>query len=229
MFRIRNTEYNCGGIDSYIVQAVLEVMEALTNMADIMAELWPLDNTARILLRILIHYKFATGLRDNEAERCRIISEFCDAVLRENASRAVGREPPLSFRQAKERWADIAERYYPLHGRAGRQDGRGLGGGGVGSGGGGGSGGSSGGGGGGAGGQPAARGGALAKNRSARYLLAGRSYAVCFDYNRGVCNRKPSGCGCEDSKGIVYAHVCNFYYNVANKHCLAQHARVGNH
>jgi hypothetical protein len=211
------------------VQAVLEVMEALTNMADIMAELWLLDNTARILLRILIHYKCATGLRDNEAERCQIIAEFCNAVLRENVSRALGKEPPLSFRQAKERWADIAERYYPLHGWAGRQDGRGLGGSSTGSRDSGSGGGSSGGGGDGAGGQTTAKGGALAKNRSARYLLAGRSYAVCFNYNCGVCNRKPSGCGCEDSKGIVYAHVCNFYYNVANKHCLAQHTRVGNH
>jgi hypothetical protein len=200
---------------------VLEVLEALTNMADVMAELWPLDNTPRILLRILIHHKFASGLRDNEAEQCRIMAEFCDAILRENASRAVSKEPPLSFRQAKERWADVAERYYPVHGRPGRQNGRGQGG----------VGGSSGGGGSGvaAAGQASARGGALAKNRSARYLLAGRSYAVCFEFNRGVCNRKPAGCGCEDSKGIVYAHVCNFYFNVANKHCLAQHARVGNH
>jgi hypothetical protein len=89
----------------------MDVMEALVNMGDIFAELWPQDDTARILMRIMIHYKFAAGLRDSEAERCKIMAEVCDAVLRENASRAVSRDPPLSFRQAKERWVDMAERY----------------------------------------------------------------------------------------------------------------------
>jgi hypothetical protein len=177
-------------------------------------ELWPQDDTPRILMRILIHCKFAAGVRDSEAERCRIMVEFCDAVLRDNASRAISRDPPLSFRQAKEQWGDVAERYgRSQHVKPARLDG-----------GRGGSAGASGG-----GGQAAAKGGAAARNRSARYLLAGRSYAVCFDYNRGNCNRKPAGCGCEDSKGVIFAHVCNFWVNGAAKHCLAAHSRTGNH
>jgi hypothetical protein len=198
-----------------LFQAVMEVMEALVNMGDIFAELWPLDDSPRILLRILIHYKFAAGLRDSEVERCRIIAEFCDTVLRDNASRAVGRDPPLSFRQAKERWLDVAERYGPVglvgaH-RPGKKDGGKAVAGPV------------------SGGQTAAKGGAAARNRSARFLSGGRSHAVCFDYNRGACNRKPAGCGFEDNKGVVFAHVCNYWLNVANKHCLAAHSRVGNH
>jgi hypothetical protein len=194
----------------------MDLMEALVNMGDIFAELWPQDDTARILMRLMIHYKFAAGLRDSEAERCKIMAEVCDAVLRENASRAVSRDPPLSFRQAKERWVDVAERYTSTFNfRQQQQRGSGPAA----------AAGNSGGGAGPAG----AKGGALARSRQARYLLAGRSYAVCFDYNRGACNRKPGGCGCEDSKGVVFAHVCNYYFAAGAKHCLAQHSRVGNH
>jgi hypothetical protein len=193
----------------------MDVMEALVNMADVMAELWPMDDTPRILMRIVIHYKFAGGVRDGEADRCRIMAEFCDNVLRENASRAISRDPPLSFRQAKERWSDVVEKYGPVqHGKVAKGDGRA---------------GNSGGGGQAAGGQQGAKGGAMVRGRAARYLLAGRSYAVCFDFNRGTCHRKPAGCGCEDAKGVVFAHVCNFWINAASRHCLAAHSRTGNH
>jgi hypothetical protein len=196
----------------------MEVTEALLNMADVFAELWPADDTPRILLRILVHYRFAAGIRDSEGEKCRLMAEFCDLVLRENASRAVMRDAPLSFRQAKERWSDVVERYGG--GMGGRQRGDGgkaAGGQGGGGGGGGGS------------GLQGGKGGVLVRNRSARLLVGGRSFAVCFDYNRSACNRKASGCGCEDSKGVVFAHVCNFWLAGQGRHCLARHPRVGNH
>jgi hypothetical protein len=191
---------------------VAEVLEALVNFGDVMAELWPLDDSPRILLRVLIHHKFGALLRDNESERCKIIAEFCDGVMRENASRAVGKEPPLSFRQAKERWSDVAERFGPQSSRPARQDGRGQ---------------QNSGGGGNGGGQ--GKGGVTVKSRGARYNWAGKQYSVCFDFKRGSCNRKASGCVCEDSRGTVFAHVCNYHFNNSGKHCLAQHPRVGNH
>jgi hypothetical protein len=176
---------------------VADVLEALVNMADVLADLWPLDDTARILLRIVVHYKFAALVRDNEGERCKIITEFCDSVLRENASRAVGREPPLSFRQAKERWGDVVERYGQAGGRQARQECGGH---------------QSGGGGGNAGGAGQGKGGAMVCNRGARFNVGGKQYSVCFDFNKGRCNRQAAGCGCEDKKGVVYAHVCNHYF-----------------
>jgi hypothetical protein len=69
----------------------------------------------------------------------------------------------------------------------------------------------------------------MVRNRGARYMLAVRQYAVCFDYNRGNCNRKAARCGCEVAKGIVYAHACNFFFASSSKHCLALHPKVGNH
>jgi hypothetical protein len=156
--------------------------------------------------------------------RCKIIAEFVDSVLRENASRAVGRLAPLSFRQAKERWGDVVERY-PSN-RYGRNEGKqqqqqqsGFGGG---------SGGSSGSSGGGGPGQQCGGGGATARGRSARFQVNGKMHGVCFEFNRNNCNRKPSGCGCEE-RGVVYAYVCNFFFQAQNKHCLAQHPRMGNH
>jgi hypothetical protein len=185
------------------------------NLADVLAELWPLDNTARILLRIVVHYKFAVSIREGEGDRCKIITEFCDSVLRENASRAVGRLPPLSFRQAKERWADVAERYGPVA-RGGRGDSRGQQqqqGGGVS--------------GGGAGGGQRSGGNAV-RGRAAKHLWQGKQYGVCYEFNKGSCSRVPAGCGCQE-RGVTYAHVCNYFLANLNRHCLGSHPRVGNH
>jgi hypothetical protein len=212
------------------------------NLADVLAELWPTDDTARILLRLLVHYNFAAGVRSAEVDRCRIVTEFCDTVLRDNAIRALAKDSPLSFRQAKERWADVTERYeaniFGGGGGGARQDLRqvpvGAGAAGGGQQRGGGFGGGSGfgfgrGGGAEGGGGGVARGGLQRGNRNARLVVGGKSFPVCFDYNRASCNRNLSGCGCEDAKGTVFAHACNYYNFAAAKFCLAKHTRVGNH
>jgi hypothetical protein len=222
-----------------VFQFTSDVLEALVNMADVFAELWPTDNTPRILLRILVHYNFGSGVKSNEGERCKIVSEFCDTVLRENAIRALAKDPPLSFRQAKERWVDVTEQYTSslFSFRDGRQDSRQSGnnnqaGGGRGSGNNGNSG-SSGFGRGaaqqGGTGFGRGRGGVQSRNRNARIVVGGKSYPVCFDYNRASCNRKQAGCGCEDVKGNIFAHACNYYNYTSAKFCLAAHTRVGNH
>jgi hypothetical protein len=192
-------------------QLVADIMEALVNYADVLADLWPLENTPRILMRVLIQYKFAAHIVDSEPERCKLITEFCDSVMRENASRAVGQQAPLSFRQAKERWTDAVERYAPP-GKS-RDSGKGQQ--------------QTSGGGGAAAGKQAS--GNAARGRGARFQYNGKLIGACFDYNRGVCNRKAAPCGCEDRKGLVYAHVCNYFISSANKYCLAAHPRVGNH
>jgi len=217
-------------------KAVTDVREALLNLADVTAELWPYDNTPRILHRVLHNYNFAAGLRCSEQEKVRTMVEFCDGVLRENACRAVEKEPPLSFREAKERWSDLTERLVPLQTPVQQQHqggaGRGNRGAASGSSGRGGfSGGFGGGFGGGGGGQagPAPRGGAAVRGRGARFNTGGSSHAVCFNYNRGNCGRPPKGCGCDDGRGGAFAHVCNFFDIATGKFCLLQHPRTGNH
>jgi len=207
-------------------KAVADVREALLNLGDVMAELWPYDDTPRILHRVLHNYNFAAGLRCSEQEKVRTMVEFCDGILRENACRAVEKEPPLSFREAKERWSDLTERMTPIQtaaqplntnsaGRGGRgasasnQARGGFGGGGM------------------AG--SVTRGGAAVRGRGARFNTGGSSHAVCFNYNRGNCSRPPKGCGCDDGRGGLFAHVCNFFDMATARFCLLQHPRTGNH
>ena len=40
----------------------------------------------------------------------RLVVDFIDSMLRESASRAVAKEPPLSFREGKERWTEGIEK-----------------------------------------------------------------------------------------------------------------------
>jgi len=223
-------------------KALLEVQEALLNFQDVYAKLWQLDDTPRILQRVLLHYNYGGACKLSEQDRCRMVIEFCDTVLRENANRAVVKKTPLSFRQVKERWADTTERYpardsSPAVGKQGGQGGGARGGhnnnkkqrggfsGGLGNfgrgGGNSGGGGSSGG---------AARGGAYFNAKLARLNVGNMSYPVCFDFNKqGGCNKPPKGCGCEDGRGGYYAHVCNHQDSTTKNFCLAQHSRYGNH
>jgi len=201
-----------------------DVREALLNLADITAELWPYDDTPRILQRILHNYNFGTAWKCSEQEKVKLIVEFCDGVLRENACRAVEKEPPLSFREVKERWMDISERVGmsgPHSGQFGAANRGGRGGnsggptrGGLGNSGGG-------------GGQ--FRAGAAARGRTARYNTGGASYGVCFSFNRGNCSRPTKGCGCDYGRGGIFAHVCNYYDSSTSKYCLQNHQREGNH
>ena len=200
----------------------------ILNFADIYADLWPEDDTPRILSRVLVHYNYAAGIRGSEGDRCKFIVEFCDTVLRDNASRALVKDPPLAFRRTKEKWSDLAEKYPTAPSAASFQDGKGNS---AGSnrGRGGGNSGSSptrGGAGGGGG-----RGGNQFKGKVARFFSAGVAYPVCFDFNRqgGCTKRTAKGCGCDDGRGGVYAHVCNFMDTSSGKWCLAQHGRIGNH
>jgi len=193
------------------------------NLADVMADLWPEDDTPRILTRVLIHYNYGAGLRSSEADRCRFIMDFCDSLLRDNACRALVMDPPLSFRRAKERWSDMAERL----GGAGNNSGAAAPtnqGGGANRGRGGGRGG------GGTGGGPN-RAGTQTRGRVARYFVGGTGYPICFDYNKaaGCTKRTAKGCGCDDGRGGVFAHACNFLDTSTGRWCLALHPRDGNH
>jgi len=207
-------------------KAVTDVREALLNLADVVAELWPYDDSPRILHRVLHNYNFAAGLRCSEQEKVRTMVEFCDGVLRENACRAVEKEPPLSYREAKERWSDLTERISPM--QVTQQHAQ-PGGGGRGNRGAATGGSNRGGFGGGGTGGPLIRGGAAVRGRGARFNTGGSSHAVCFNYNRGNCSRPPKGCGCDDGRGGAFAHVCNFFDTATSRFCLLQHPRAGNH
>ena len=210
------TETKMPASDWEAPKAVLCVQEALRNFSDVYRKLWPLDNTPGRLERVLIHYDYGSKLGGDLKDRCKLIEEFCDRVLRENSGRAVREKLPLTFRQAKERWKDCVEES-GLADRQGqdkksdwqREDQKGRGGQG------------NRGKGGWTDGKFAGGGGAVA-------MFQGN--LVCYHYNNRVtpCTRKKSGDGCENGRGGVFAHVCNFQLK-GGKFCLGKHKRHEKH
>jgi hypothetical protein len=217
-------------------KTLLELQAAIANLADVFAALWPLDPTPRVLNRLCITYEFAAAYAAAEKDRCSILEEVCDTVLRENARRAVTVGTPLSFQQAKERWRDITELKKNAGGRvgaataaggsqqnAGNSQQRQAGAGGAaavtaGS------------------GRPAqfarppggASGGRVGLGRGANAKF--NNELVCFHYNnagRG-CSRPAKGNGCDNGRGGAYVHVCNFELGNGT-YCFARHPRHANH
>jgi hypothetical protein len=145
---------------------------------------------------------------------CRLLTEFIDTFFRENARRALARDPPLTVREAKERWTDMLEKrnaYYhkpAIRSDSSRPDGSSRGRGGKRG-----------------GGANPPRGGNMTKGKGAKF----NGDAVCYHYNRAVgCSRTPKGAGCCNGNGGVFAHVCNHEVSPGT-YCLAKHPKAGNH
>ena len=136
-----------------------------------------------------------------------------DEILRESASRANRNKPPLAYRQLRERWRDSAERRrQPASGSKTTTPAANTG----------------------ASNTPKAgkpssskgRGGSQLKGTTAKF----GGNAVCFLFNsrKAGCPRTAKPGGCDDGRGGLYAHVCNFELP-AGGHCLAVHPRHANH
>jgi hypothetical protein len=199
-----------------------QVQVAVYNYVASLRSLHPMDYGGLVLLRVLIEAGWAEGL-GSEKQRVGVMKRFFDEAVSNNSGRAVRREPPMDFEQAKKKWEKIVASYF-LHmsvfayaqgqqarqqpgGAAAKQDG--------------GPGGQRG------GGKAAAGGG---RRTEARF----NGLAVCYPFNsREGCKRAAQGpMACKDGNN-VYAHVCNFWHketaNQPGRHCLAQHSRVTSH
>jgi hypothetical protein len=212
----------------------------LVLFAEVYANLWPLDPTPRLLLKTLIHYQYAAGY-GSERERCRMMEEYLDEVLRESAGRYNRGKPPLAFRQLKERWRDFTERAgskYKPTGTTNSSDKSSNSGQNTGN-----SNNNSGGGkqksnqsnsnqpnqagqsNRGRGSKPA-RSGFLHRSGALRF----QGKLICYLYNnKGPgCQRPAVSGGCDDGKGGSFAHVCNFETSPGQV-CAAAHPRSKNH
>jgi hypothetical protein len=154
----------------------------------------------------------------------RFVTYFIDLFFRENARRAMARDPPLTVREAKERWTDMLDRRAAFHRKAGNKQESGQGGSGwrdgnrhdSGRGRGGGRQG---------GGTSFPCSGNSTKTKGARY----NGEPVCYHFNKaGGCTRTAKGSGCDSGSGVVYAHVCNHEVS-PGKYCLDKHPKAGNH
>ena len=200
-------------------KSLLAVQEALCNFGDVYRSLWPQDNTPRRLSRVLVHFEYGARLGGSEKERSKLLESFCDKVMRENSGRAVREKAPLSFRQAKDRWRDCVEESGLREGQDRRpEDNRREDGGKAAKSGSGKSG---------SGGGNGYRGpSGTDDSKTARY----QGNLVCFHYNNRnmVCSRKPAGDGCDNGRGGIFAHVCNFQL-AAGKLCFGKHKRHEQH
>jgi len=192
-------------------RAVLDIQDALSNMTAVFFCLWHMDPTPSILQRLLTYYNFGAAEDRSEKEQCALIAEVIDEILRANASRAICREPPLSFRECRERWKDAIEKRPTAGGSKARRDGDKAGGvhkdargkhadnrGPA---------------------KSAGRAGQMNRSRVLKY----QGNLICFQYNRaGGCNRPRKTGGCDDGKGGIFAHVCNFE-DRNGKACFQQH------
>jgi hypothetical protein len=177
-----------------------------------------------VLLRVLMEAAWGEGL-GNEKQRVAVIKKFFEEAVRENSGRAVRREVPLEYEQARVKWMRVVASCCPqvsgfqygqlsgaATGAAGRAEAGGKGDG-VGR-----------------GQKTGGRGGAsgMGNQRApARY----NGLPVCFGYNsKEGCVRKAQGSmACVEGKN-VYAHVCNYFIRGTgaqpDRHCLAAHSRV---
>jgi hypothetical protein len=209
-----------------------QMQMAVFNYVAVLRSLHPIDYGGLVILRVLIEAAWGENL-GSEKQRMTVMKKFFEDVVKENSGRAVRKEVPLDYEQAKVKWTKAVTAVFPqltmfpyvqqLPAGAGRQDGAGSTSGvtarGQKSGGRGGFAGNFGGG---------AHGGS--QRTPARF----NGLPVCFPFNsREGCKRPPQGNkACKDGSN-VFAHVCNFYIKgVAgqqDRHCLGGHSRVGNH
>lgn len=81
--------------------SLAEVTDSILNYITILHQLWPLDPTGTIMLRVINKYKWinvATDLKDKVS----VITAFFNAVLQDNAGRSVLEETILSFKEQEE-------------------------------------------------------------------------------------------------------------------------------
>ena len=146
-----------------------------------------------------------------------MMEDFADEILRETAGLANRGKTPLSYRKLRERWRDAAERRRPASGtgfahknQTASTAGNSL--------------------------QKSAnqkptagrtgRGGAQLKGTTAKF--GGNSVCFLFNSRKAGCPRTTKPGGCDDGRGSLYAHVCNFEMPNGS-HCLAAHPRHANH
>jgi len=216
-------------------KVVSDIQWALANLAEVYAQLWPLDGSIRVLQRILIRYEFGAGYGSSEKERCRIVEDFVDKILCENAVRAARGAPYLPFETVKNRWRDAVEKEPRAKGadnthqqqsnsnaqhnnrtpNSAQRGGTGASSSGRGA------------------NRGAIRGRSGWQARTAVATYQGSP--VCFHYNirpppgqQSTCTRPAMGNGCDNGRGGMFAHVCNFNSGGAN-FCLQPHPRYANH
>jgi hypothetical protein len=159
-----------------------------------------------------------------EKQKVMLMKKFFEEAVKDNSGRAVRREVPMDYEQARARWLKVVAGVFP---QLSFPYGQGLpNGGGGGGGGGGGVSGQAG------GGERGQKAGPVNRMTGGGGQRAPARYNG-LDNTRDGCKRPAQGAMmCKDGAN-VFAHVCNFFLKAAagqpDRHCLAAHPRFRNH
>ena len=78
-----------------------EVTDSFLNFITILHQLWPLDPTGTMMLRVINKYKWISVASDLK-DKVSVITAFFNAVLQDNSGRSVLDETILSFKEQEE-------------------------------------------------------------------------------------------------------------------------------
>jgi hypothetical protein len=187
-----------------------QVQLAIFNFVAVLHSLHPVDYSGMVILRVLMEAAWAENL-GGEKQRVTVMKRFFEEIVRDNSGRAVRKEPPLDYEQARAKWIRVVASCCPqvnsfqygqlgqpvavaaaaggrAEGAAAKVDAAGKGQGNGGKGGG---------------------SGAGFQRAPARF----NGVPVCFQYNsKEGCKRKAHGSMACVVGSNVYAHVCNWLF-----------------
>ena len=186
------------------------IQDAIINYQAVLHQLWPTDPTGIIIAKLLTKYKWinsAEGLKEKVAA----CTAFFNAVMRENAGRAVRGETIMNFEDQELLLKDVLISHgipssVPL-GKIPRQDLT----------------------------KPFkkptpearhAPAGARRSSNSKFQVARVGNLGCCYGFNDSVCkNPTKTEAGCKDALGREFAHNCNKFLTATQTHCLAKHSR----
>ena len=192
--------------------SLAEFTEALINYISAMQQLWPLDPTGIIMLRLINTYKWVSVAYELK-EKVSVLAAYFNGVLQENAGRAIRGEVILDYKEHE----DILKLALTSHnlpssvptGRIPKLN------------------------------QdrnvkrtvhtsnPSSSGynSSFRKDRqNQRPKATFNGLGVCYAFNNGSCKSQSTPAGCKNA-GREFAHVCNVYVDQKSSFCLAKHPR----
>ena len=195
-----------------------EFTEALVNYMVALQQLWPLDPTAIIMLRIINQYKWISAANELR-EKISVLASFFNAVLEENRGRAVRGETILDFKEQEDVLKSTLtahnlscsiptsrfQKLEPEQHTKGRnkfttQSQFGM--------------------------ANNSYQGRRDRTQPSRPRAQSNGLGVCYAFNNGSCRSSPTATGCKNANtNRELAHVCNVYVESKSAFCLEKHPR----
>lgn len=187
------------------------IQEAYINYMCIMGNLWPFDETAHSMLRLMTRYRWAASAPELKT-RAKILTDFFEKVLRMNASKAANKTRVLSYAEQEKCLKDIllknnTRAEIPISDFAGKFE---------------------------AHGNQSSQGRKntpkASNGQTRKFQVNGKQ--ACYAYNQSTCNNTPSPrdrnnpyIGCKDHMGREFLHLCNAWIQSRGEFCKGKHPR----